>query len=326
MPSREFRPPLFAPDDGLWRGVSISAFIGMIVFMGWLSQAQAEPTDESSVALVQGMAVSERGERQVQAAGSNSRSFGDRDIPLKRQLLKQARHGKVNPALLLETFIEQEEAHGGGDARLLMDEFLRRSTLDSSNSVLQALNPQPIELLAELKAQMVSDPDLVYVSNAYSFTEVLLADRLQCQSTTMTIALAWLQHETTQSVSGPRPVLVMSMNHVQPGLLYKGTLHLMEGTSRGDRVAKLHLAQLGEVRVVDAADALTWTLLRGDTPPRMRDRMLLFDNLEGGQRFRTGSGSDSWLHLPHTFGKSIVLSSSARPLSRNTDPAKMLLP
>ena len=198
-----------------------------------------------------------------------------------------------------------------------MAEFLRRSTYDVEYT-------QPIEHLADLKAQMLSGPDLVYVATAYTLTEVLLEDRLQCQSTTMTVALAWLQQEATQRPGGPRPVLVASPNHVQPGLLYRGALHVMEGTSRGNRVATLTLAELGDVRIVDAADALTWTLLQEDTPDPIKDRLLLYDNHDGPLRLSPGSGSDSWLHLPYPFGESIRLSSTPKTLAQNSDPARKL--
>jgi hypothetical protein len=98
----------------------------------------------------------------------------------------------------------------------------------------------------------------------------------------------------------------------------------MEGTSRGNRVATLTLAELGDVRIVDAADALTWTLLQEDTPDPIKDRLLLYDNHDGPLRLSTRSGSDSWLHLPYTFGESIRLSSTPKTLAQNSDPTKKL--
>jgi len=233
------------------------------------------------------------------------------------QLLEEAESGKVRPALLLETFMVQEEHHGGADAQLLMAAFLERSQLEVGY-------PDVIEQLAAQKAQMVSDPELVYVSNAFEFTDVLIRDQIQCQSSTMTIALAWLQQEVTQRPGGPRPVLVMSPNHVQPGLLLEGTLHLMEATSRGNRISQLQLAQLKDARILDAADALTWTLLQDDTPDRIQDRMTLFSSHSGDWRFRPGSGAESWLHLPHSFGGPIVLSSRSSTLREDVEPAAML--
>jgi hypothetical protein len=318
MPYHDFRPRLFSPDEGLWKVLSVAALFGGAALIGWLAGSEPEPSAYSSEAWTE-LPIPLNEEIEVEASATEA-SFQSYDTagPLDWQLQNEAEHGKVRPALLLETFIEKEEERGGGDSKRLMEEFLKRSAYEASYL-------DPIDQLAELKAQMMSDPDLVYVSDAFTFTEALLEDRLQCQSSTMLIVLAWLQQKTTQWAGGPRPVLVMSPNHVQPGLLYEGALHLMEGTSRGDRVAKLHLAQLGDVRILDAADALTWSLLQKDTPDRIKDRMLLYDNHSGIQRFAPGSGSSSWIHLPLSFGGPIVLSSTPREISENSDPAKGVL-
>ena len=316
MPSRDFRPTLFSSDEALWRSLCIAAFLGSIGLMAWLNQTEPEPSDWSSEAWTD-LPIPINAQVHTQAPLQVSLEQ-DTAEPLIWQLQQQAERGKVRPVLLLETFMEQEEAHGGGDSKLLQEEFLRQIGPEVSYI-------EPIGQLAELKARMMVDPELVYASNAFSFTEVLVSKRLQCQSSTMLIALAWLQQKTTQWPGGPRPVLVMSPNHVQPGLLHDGVLHLMEGTSRGNRVARLYLAQLGDVRVLDAADALTWALLQDKTPELIKDRMLLFDNHEGPLAWRRGSGGDGWLHIPLNFGGPIVLSSTPSKLPNNADPAKGVL-
>jgi hypothetical protein len=332
MVSNDFRPPIFSPDERSWRTLCLGVCLGCVALIGWLASTDPEPSAWSSEAWAEASLPVQsppvRPERHRASLSLEQTTRASRmdplfkeaaRAPLMEQLLEEAESGEVRPGLLLETFMEQEERHGGAEAPLLMSEFLDRSQLEVGY-------PDVIEQLAAQKAQMVADPELVYVSNAFEFTDVLVNDQLQCQSSTMIIALAWLQQEVTQRPGGPRPVLVMSSNHVQPGLLLEGTLHLMEATSRGNRVSDLQLAELKDARILDAADALTWTLLQDDTPDRIQDRMTLFSSHSGDWRFRPGSGAESWLHLPHSFGGPIALSSQSSTLRDDVEPATMLQP
>ena len=54
----------------------------------------------------------------------------------------------------------------------------------------------------------------------------------------------------------------------------------MEATSRGDRVAVLPLEALKEAIVLDGSDALTWSLLRDQTPDTIVNRMVLYESNE----------------------------------------------
>ena len=162
---------------------------------------------------------------------------------------------------------------------------------------------------------------MVYKMDAYPLSRALLDDEIQCQSASILVALRWLQSPHTQVPGGPRPVFVYSPNHVQPGLLYEGKLVLMEGTSTGSRVTELDLDDLHDARVIDAKSAMVWSLLHDRTPEQLRSEMLLHDSHGGPVRFSTGSGGDSWVHLPLSFGGPIIMDPDPIPLSADKEPS-----